>query len=71
MKPDRALTTREARVDQATVMARGICLATGPKPSCICQGDPTRCHAAAFYSDFAIAALLGLERAGYRVEKQA
>jgi len=57
----------QTRVTMVKEIAHGICLVTGPKPECLCQGNRARCHSAKLYSDFAIGALLALERAGYSI----
>lgn len=55
------------RVEVIKVMARAICSSQGPRPSCLCHGNGGKCHAIILYGDYAISALLALERAGYEI----
>ncbi len=52
------------RADDARSVARAICRAYGPRPTCLCQGDPSRCHAATLYALEASAAVLDLYKNG-------
>jgi len=58
------------RLEAAVCIARSICSSQGPSGGCWCKGEKMHCHAPTLYSDFAISALLGLERAGYVVVKK-
>lgn len=60
---------RIVRVAAATVVARAICRSHSRHPDCICRGEASRCHAAQLYDDFAVAAVLGLEKAGFVLTK--
>lgn len=52
------------RVRAVQVIARGICGSSGPKPGCFCRGDVARCHARTLYEDYAVAAVLALQKDG-------
>lgn len=54
----------------AEIIARGICAGQrGAGRACFCAGNLKACHAQWLYIDFAVAAVIALERAGYTVEK--
>src|SRR4029450_9325756 len=55
---------RSVRVEAAKAMAKAICSSYGPR-GCLCNFGDTKCHAVVLYQDFAIAALLGAEKAGF------
>jgi len=55
----------DPRVETVKAVAKAICASIGPKPHCLCNGNIQQCIAIGMYQDFAIAALLGAERAGY------
>ena len=66
--PSNGLTAEERRVriDAVKVMARAICVGQGPQPSCICKGiEDAHCYALVLYGDYAISALLALEKEGF------
>ena len=50
-------------------MAKGICQNFGPKPGCFCGQSDRKCHATILYHDFAMYALLALEKNGFAVLK--
>lgn len=63
---------RRARIEQIKLMAEGICAGVRDKETvqphnCWCNGDKGRCTAVSLYGDFAMHALLALERAGFTV----
>jgi hypothetical protein len=55
---------RSSRVEAAKAMAKAICSSYGPR-GCLCNFGASKCHAVVLYQDFAIAALLGAEKAGF------
>jgi hypothetical protein len=46
-----------------TLAATAMCRLYGPRPGCLCSNEPSRCHAAALYGDFALAAVATLAKA--------
>ena len=65
--PSNGLTAEERRVriDAVKVMARALCAGQGPEPKCICNGSDRHCYSLALYGDYAISAILALEKAGF------
>lgn len=57
---------REVRIEAVKIMARAICSSQGPRPLCLCSGNG-HCHALTLYGDFAISALLALEKEGFMI----